>query len=203
MRHELHMEPWPAIYCQRGRARCQIMAPRVRALPYNAMVGLAAETVFYFKLENWEDDGINPVQYELRYFDPATGGDVPLVSRTATNEFLTVLPPVTRQDQSYELTIQALIVNKNQAKGSTSRQDMLRPGMCSITRRHISPHSNNRQEWKARSTPSHVDRSCWNWDVAITLQSDSLAFRCEKKKLCFYCPLLHECQNSIIPHRSR
>jgi hypothetical protein len=78
--------------------------------------GFASQTPFRLKLENWEDDGVTPVKYELRYIDPATGGSVPLVSRTATNEFISVIPPVSRAEDGYELTILAYIVDQHNAK---------------------------------------------------------------------------------------
>lgn len=88
--------------------------------------GVAGSDVFRLKLENWEDDGLNPVTYELRYIDPETNGAVPLISRTRTNEFFTVLPPVTREDQDWELTILAYIINKDKAKAEVRTTIKLR-----------------------------------------------------------------------------
>ena len=89
-------------------------------------VGIAGETVFRFGLENWEDDGLSPVTYELRYRDPLTNGTVPLVSRTATNEFFSVLPPVTLAEQGYELNILAYVIDKVNAKAVVETTVILR-----------------------------------------------------------------------------
>ena len=89
------------------------------------LTGVAGETNFLLKLENWEDDGLNPVQYELRYSD--IDGEVPLVSRTSTNEFETVIPPVTRAEDGFALTLYAYIINKDESKAKVEQTIILHP----------------------------------------------------------------------------
>ena len=100
--------------------------PRSGRFIVEPTVGVAGQTIFRFGLENWEDDGLSPVTYELRYRDPLTNGTVPLVSRTATNEFFSVLPPVTLAKQGYELNILAFIIDKVNAKAVVETTVILR-----------------------------------------------------------------------------
>ena len=55
-------------------------------------VGYAASTRFTLNCLGWEDDGVDPVEFEFRYYDPTTGDQIPLVARSRTNEVSTFIP---------------------------------------------------------------------------------------------------------------
>ena len=79
-------------------------------------VGYAASTRFTLSCLGWEDDGVDPVEFEFRYYDPTTGDQIPLVARSRTNEVSTFIPPVADPENGNQVIVSAFVVDFNNAK---------------------------------------------------------------------------------------
>eukprot|EP00899_Mesostigma_viride_P025127 jgi/Mesvir1/579/Mv02023-RA.3 len=69
------------------------------------LVGYAMQTVFTISVVGFEDNGVQPVYFRFTYVDPATGREVPFIPITRRNLLRYMLPPVTRQEDGYALTV--------------------------------------------------------------------------------------------------
>jgi hypothetical protein len=102
-------------------------APSSGTFDVTPSMGFAGETEFTLRCIGWEDDGTDPVEFEFRYYDPATGAHVPLVARARDNEVMTIVPPVTAESSGYELVITAHIVDFYNAKTQVNRTVVVKP----------------------------------------------------------------------------
>lgn len=78
--------------------------------------GVAAETEFLFNAPGWEDDSGQPVQFEFRYYDPASGTLIPLISRIHGNKVSSVMPLATNATLGNKLNLTLYAVDGFEAK---------------------------------------------------------------------------------------